>query len=156
MRSKRPCSACSSRSVSSETSSAASRGPSPESLWVQKTVSDDDERADLAELLAERVEVLHERRLERHGRHLARGAAGRVALADREEIGVTDQELTQGLDPAARRVAWELIRARMSPRGLWRWLMPLLFLMTAVMGVPVLGLIWLVRKALTAAPRGDR
>ena len=26
--------------------------------------------------------------------------------------------------------AWELIRARMSPRGLWRWLMPLLFMMS--------------------------
>jgi putative membrane protein len=26
--------------------------------------------------------------------------------------------------------AWELIDARMSPRGLWRWLMPLLFMMS--------------------------
>ena len=26
--------------------------------------------------------------------------------------------------------AWELIGARMSPRGLWRWLMPLLFMMS--------------------------
>ena len=26
--------------------------------------------------------------------------------------------------------AWELIEARMSPRGLWRWLMPVLFIMS--------------------------
>jgi putative membrane protein len=26
--------------------------------------------------------------------------------------------------------AWELVQARMSPRGLWRWLMPLLFVMS--------------------------
>ncbi len=26
--------------------------------------------------------------------------------------------------------AWELIRARMAPQGLWRWLMPVLFIMS--------------------------